>query len=765
VPTLLERSGDFSQTRIRAGVNAGSLVTIYDPVTHMPIAGNKLSAINPAAQGLLNFFPLPNQPGDTQNYHAVDSSNTNSQNVNFRLNHNFGETARRTGGGRGGAGGGGGRGGGNPFGSRHSLNLALNYRTSTSDIRNYSPFLGGASSANGYNLNVGYVRPFHGLTTRSGFVLNKNHIEANGQYANATNVEGGLGIAGVSTNPFDFGVPTLSFTNYSGLRDVTPQLRDDLTWQLTESISWNHKKHNVRFGGDFHHSSQDLRSNSNPRGSFTFTGFATSTANGTGYDFADFLLGSAQQTAVQFSPNTYNFSSNSYNLFVQDDWRAKAKLTINFGLRYEYVSPWSESGNRIVNLDAAPGFTAVAAVQPNQVGPFTGTFPGTLVDPDRNNFAPRVGIAWSPRKKTVLRAGYGINYNLGQYGSIIQQLANQPPFAFTETNTTTPLTLQNGFPASPTGITNNFGIDRNYRLGYSQTWNLNVQQELPSGIVMNLDYTGTEGSSLDLERAPNRGPTGLRVAGVQSFIWESSGADSILHSGTLRLRKRMQHGISFGGSYTHSKSLDNASSIGGGAVVVAQDDLNLAAERGLSSFDQRHRFTADYVYELPWGTNKLWLNSQNWAGKTFGDWSFSGSVTVASGTPFTARVIGDFADVARGTNGTLRADYNGQPIYVSNPAVNQWFNTAAFSLPAPGTFGNSARNLIVGPGTFSVNTSLSKTVPIKDAKAFEFRASATNLFNHANYSSIDTVVNSPTFGQVVGVGSMRKMQIQTRFRF
>jgi hypothetical protein len=175
VPTLLERNGDFSQTKIRSGINAGNLVTIFDPVTHAPIAGNKLLAINPAAQGLLNYFPLSNQPGDTQNFHEVDTSNTNSQNVNFRLNHNFGEATRRTG--RGAGGGGGGRGGGNPFGSRHSINLAFNYRTSSSDLLNYSPFLGGASSSNGYNLNVGYVQPFHGLTTRSGFVINKNHIE------------------------------------------------------------------------------------------------------------------------------------------------------------------------------------------------------------------------------------------------------------------------------------------------------------------------------------------------------------------------------------------------------------------------------------------------------------------------------------------------------------------------------------------------------------------------------------------------------------
>jgi hypothetical protein len=561
---------------------------------------------------------------------------------------------------------------------------------------------------------------------------------------------------------------------------VTPQLRDDTMFQLSESISWNHKKHNVRFGGDFRRTYSDVRSNSNPRGSFTFTGFSTAkytvdpvtnklvATPGTGYDFADFLLGLPQQNAAQFSQKSYNFNGNGYNLFIQDDWRVRGKLTINFGLRYEYISPLSEASGQLVNLDAAPGFTAVAPVQPNQIGPFTGVFPGTLVNPDRNNFAPRIGIAWSPLKKTVLRGGYGVNYNLGQYNSIVQQLALQPPFAITETNTASIanlnfLSLQN--IVAPAVVTNNFGVDRNYRLGYTQTWNTNVQQELPKGLMLNLDYTGTKGTRLDMQRAPNRTATGLLINGAQPFIWESSDADSILHSGSVRIRKRLQHGISFGGSYVYSKSIDNASSIGGGAIVVAQNDKDLSAERGLSSFDQRHRFTADYVYELPWGTNKHWLNTQNWASRTFGDWSFSGNVTVASGTPFTARVIGSLSDINSGTNGTLRANYNGQPINISNPTISQWFNTAAFTVPIAGTFGDSGRNMIIGPGTFNVNTSLSKSIPIKDNRSFEFRATATNLFNHVNYSVIDTVVNSPTFGQVTSVGSMRKMQIQTQFRF
>src|SRR5207248_1488054 len=218
----------------------------------------------------------------------------------------------------------------------------------------------------------------------------------------------------------------------------------------------------------------------------------------------------------------------------------------------------------------------------------------------------------------------------GAYSNFVQQLAFQPPFAFTETNTTAiglPLTLQNGFPAAPASLTNNFGVDRNYRLGYVQTWNLDVQHQFSSSLVMNIGYTGTKGTRLDLQRAPDRGPAGLIIPGIEPFLWESSQASSTLHAGNLRVRKRLQHGFSVGGTYTYSKSIDNASTIGGGAVVVAQNDLDLAAERGLSSFDQRHRLTADYVYEFPLGTNKRWLSTTTLSSRMLGDWQWRGNIS------------------------------------------------------------------------------------------------------------------------------------------
>jgi hypothetical protein len=266
-------------------------------------------------------------------------------------------------------------------------------------------------------------------------------------------------------------------------------------------------------------------------------------------------------------------------------------------------------------------------------------------------------------------------------------------------------------------------------------------------------------------RAPNRGPDGLLLNGVAPFLWESSEADSIAHAGSIRLRKRMAGGFSIGGTYTWAKSIDNASSIGGGATVVAQNDLNLAAERGLSSFDVRQRLSLDSVYQLPFGQDKLWLNRGGWAASLFGDWQLSDTINWNTGTPFTAQVLGTFSEIASGVNGTLRADATGQPVTLASPTTAQFFNTAAFGLPPAGQFGTAGRNTIPGPGLFNVDLSLNKVFHFGETRSLEVRAQASNLLNSAEYQSIGTVVNAPTFGQVLSVRSMRQIQLVTRFRF
>src|SRR6202044_3332056 len=248
---------------------------------------------------------------------------------------------------------------------------------------------------------------------------------------------------------------------------------------------------------------------------------------------------------------------NYWDLYAQDEWKIRSNLTLNLGVRYEYVSPLTEENNRIANLDLSPGvlnptlgLAAATPILPGQVGPYYGRLPASLMRPDRNNFAPRIGFAWKPFSATVVRGGYGINYNTGAYQGVAQQLALQPPFATTATNIQTApgeLTLQSGFPApAPGAITNNFAVNPNYRFGYVQIRNLDIQQQVRPTVLLNLDYTGTKGTNLDILEAPNRTATGIRIPGVQAFDYETSIGDSEANAGSVRLRKRLAHGFSVG---------------------------------------------------------------------------------------------------------------------------------------------------------------------------------------------------------------------------
>ncbi|MBZ5701857.1 MAG: TonB-dependent receptor [Acidobacteriia bacterium] len=769
VPTPAERSGDFSATQL----NNGAPVQIFDPATGLPFAGNRIPAgsISLPAQSLLQFVPLPNLPGNAQNFRYVTSVDSNADTFILRLVHNFG-----SGGGPGfGRFGGGGGAGGNARRAQNNLSFGGNYSRNSSNSAGLFPSLAGSSNTQGLNANANYTYGKGKITNSLRFNYNHLHTSSSNLYSFVRNVAGDAGVGGVSADPFAWGIPALSFSHLAGLNDPAPQRRLDQTYTLADFISWNRGKHNFRFGGDLRRILQSFHAARNANGSFTFTGFATAqyvngaAVRGTGYDFADFLLGLPQLTALQTGANSYDFRANAWDLYAQDDFRVLPGLTLNLGLRYEYNGPFAEAHGRIANLDVAPDFTAVAPVLPGQNGPFTGAFPAALLEPDRNNFAPRIGIAWKPAKQTVVRAGYGINYNLAQYANIIQNFAFQPPFAVSSTNSSNlfnPLTLANGFPPLPPGsVTNNFAVDKNYRLGYVQLWNLNIQRELPRGIIFNIGYNGAKGTHLDLQRAPNRNPDGtLRIPGVQPFLFESSAANSVLHAATLSARKRLQGGLAIGGTYVFAKSIDNASSIGGGAVVVAQNDQDLAAERGLSSFDQRHRFTGNWIYELPFGANKRFVQNGRWA-RVLSGWQWSGDFTIASGLPFTPRVLGSFTDVSAGVNGTLRADYTGAPVHLPNPTTLEWFNTAAFAAPPAGQFGNAGRDILEGPGQVTVNMALGKTFPIKDFRALELRLQANNVFNVVQFTAINTVVNSPAFGQVTAAGNMRRLSLIARFRF
>jgi hypothetical protein len=778
VPTPDERAGNFANTTNRDGTP----VQIFNPKTGEQYQFNGvLNQIDPAdissaATALLQYIPLPNMAttASGQNYHLVTSGESSSDAVNLRLIHNLGAAPS----GPIQMGGPGGSGGGRRGRRQNNINFGLNWQRSSIDSVGVFPAGNGGTGTQGLNATAGWVYGHGRMTNNLRFTYNHNHVSTTNLYSGIVDVAGDAGITGIGTDPFGFGLPSISFNSFGGLTNPTPRRELDQTYTISDTVVWNHGKHNWRFGGDYRRILQSFRSAKNSNGSFVFTGFATgdyasgSLAPDTGYDLADFLIGMPQQTSLQSGTNSYDFRANSYDAYVQDDWRIRSNLTLLLGVRYEYNGPYTEAQNRIVNLDVAPQFASADVVQPGQTGTFFGTYPASLVRPDRNNFAPRLGLAWKPLSQTVVRLGYGINYNLAQYGTVIQNFAFQPPFANTQTNSvndpaTSNLTLTNGFPGTIGVVTNNYAIDPNYRLGYVQIWNLDIQRQLPHGFLLNVGYNGAKGTHLDEQRA-------ILTANAQPFIYESSAADSILHSASIRLRKRMASGLGFSGSYVFSKSIDDASSVGLGAVVVAQDPFDIAADRSVSSFDQKHKFTGSWMYDLPFGENHR-LASKGALSHVLNGWQWSGSATIGSGFYFTPNVLGGAVDISRGVSGSERANYvPGQSISHGNPTSLEWFNTAAFCTsttsaacgnPSGSVFGDAGRNIIEGPGQFSLSMALSKTIQIRETRSLELRLQATNIFNNVVFSGINTTVNSLVFGEVTSVGSMRKVTMVARFHF
>ena len=266
-----------------------------------------------------------------------------------------------------------------------------------------------------------------------------------------------------------------------------------------------------------------------------------------------------------------------FNLYMQDDWRWKARWTINYGLQYDFVSPFTEINGHMVNLDAAPDFSAVVPVMPGQAGAYSGAYGSGLVSPDWNNLAPKFGVAWRATNREVVRFGYGLSYNSGSYSAIARSLYQQPPFFRTATVTGSladPLLLTDAFTAiAPDTVTNNYGIDRDYRLGLIHQWNVDYSRTMFSTWSVGATYVGTRGANLDMLRAPNRTATGLRLADVQSFTWQSDEGSSHMNGLSLRAQKRQSRGVSGSLSYTLSRSRDNTTATSGGATV-AQDDAN-----------------------------------------------------------------------------------------------------------------------------------------------------------------------------------------------
>jgi trimeric autotransporter adhesin len=777
VPTAAERGGDFSHY---TGTGT-TVVPIYNPTTGLQFPGNKIQAISPQAKALLQYIPLPNQPG-LQNFQYLTTSQTNQSRLGARFVHNFGS-------------GGGGAAlsplfrslmGDTSHGLTQNLNANFNFNHAATDLLNVFPRLGGSSQTYQYSLAAGYVVGYRRWTNNANLSFNRTNAQISNFFTGKTDVAALAGIQGLGTDPFNYGVPSIVFSQFQGVSEQSPKFTLNQTIAFQDTVSWTGKKHNLRFGGDYRSIRLDAQGGTNVTGSFYFTGFATrrpgsTNAPGqqtTGADFADFLLGLPQEAALQQGVGKFYYAANVFDLFLQDDWHVRNNLSFNYGLRYEYFSPYTEEHNRLTNLAFTPTLSQLEVVLPNGNTTINGKYPASVINPDRKDFAPRLGFAWRATKANVVRGGYGINYNTGQYAAVVQNLSYQPPFA----NTITNILPAQSFPVlsmatalksgiTPSGITNNFAFNKNYLLGYVQVWNFDVQNTLPLNIVLNVDYNGAKGTHLDLVDAPNRQLTGLLNSKYPSFNYETSIAFSNYNALVVRAYKRLQHGISMGATYTYSHAIDDASSIGQSTTVVAQNQQDILAEEGNSSFDIRHQMTGQWLYELPFGPNTRFLTGDSWLGHALSNFSLSGTFDFATGLPLSPRYQATSSDVARGSAGSERPNrVPGSSLMAGGGTLSRWFNLDAFAPPVnPITggpeYGNASRNSIPGPGTVSVDMSLSKTMHFGGTRSLELRGTANNVFNTVQYATVNSYIDSPTQGQVTSAATMRQILFLARFRY
>jgi hypothetical protein len=756
LPSALERTGDFSQSFVQGPV------IVADPNTHQPFPGNQIPVdrMNPAALSLLSYFPLPNQSGTAQNYRLLATNPSNHDDLGVRLSESFSKN--------------------------DSLSLSLNTQRRNGASTGLFNFVDdstgqGTSVSLSWTHNFGSKKQYNYLHAS----FNRNSTDVVPYFAYGANVAAELGIQGTSTNPINFGPPNLSFTNFAGMSDGSASVTHYQTLSVADSASIIKGRHNISFGGGFTRYDNNSVADSNARGSFTFSGLATSAFDasgyplaGTGYDFADFLLGLPQSSSIRFGNADKYFRASMASAYLMDDFRVLRHLTLNFGLRYEYFTPYTEKYGRMANLDIAPGFTNVAVVTPEQpIGPYSGRFPAGLIDSDPLCFSPRFGLAWRPFGKhhMTIRTGYGIFFSGSAVSRFASALAGQPPFATNVSLNTTAdnvLTLQNGFATAPsTTITNTFAVDKDYHVGYSQSWNFTIQQDLPYSFVVDAVYMGNKGTGLDIREMPNRAAPGspltaaqrLAIGDATTFVYDAPEANSIYHAGQVHLTRRFHSGVSAYATYTYGKSIDDSSTFGGAGNTVAQNANDLAAERGLSSFDVRQSFSLSYILTSPFGEKALFMRTGGRKARFLEDWTLSGSMTAHTGHPFTARVLGNLSDTTgTGVVGAGRAEATGLPI---ESAVG-FFNLAAFTLPPAGEYGNAARNTIPGPSLVSANVAFGRSFKlIGDHRRLEFRFSSSNVLNHRNFTGFTPVVNSATYGVATSVGGMRSLSAMLRFRF
>ena len=749
VPDQATRNGGFAGQDI-----------IYNPLSldatgaRTPFPGNAIpqSLLDPIAVAFLNRYePLPNSNSPGGNYLDATPNHTATDSAQGRIDHQFGGRSTLT--------------------ARYTFNGERNI------VAGSFPVLPTSEQVRAQLAGATYAVSSNDWINESRVSFTRLRMYDVPESAFKTNVAEQLGLSDAPTDPFSYGLPYFNATDYSMVTDSPslPQVQRDNVWQAANDFSLLRGRHSWKFGVDFLRFDFNYLQSNLTRGEYTYTGVFTSSDGsgiGSGDPFADFLLGDPQDTTRTFGSGQAYMRSNVYAAYAQDDWHVSRSLTLNLGVRYEYVSPYTEERNNLLNLDYAnlPGTPTLERVL-------------QAMEPQPANFAPRVGLAWQlpkflPGGATVFRAGYGIYWSpeiaIESYDLVLNGLLNE--MNETNGNLAPVLSTRDGFPSSSSsGFPSYFGVDANARTPYVQQWNGSIQHELPGRTLLEIAYIGSKGTHLGrydryntpahTELGENLPPRPGDLQSLRSFptlgpiIQRKHIANSSYNSLQVKTEKSLSPRLSLLASFVWSKSIDDADSVIPGLYdsVGAEDEGNLRLERGLSFFNPGRRISAGYVWQLP---------QSNAAGPLLRHWSLSGTVTLQDGTPITPFYFA--LDIANSGTPNRPNIVAGQNIALPRDvrSTGEFFNTAAFSTPAPYTYGDAGRDIIMGPGNNIFDFALNRRFQVYEGHTIQFRAEAFNAFNHPNWGIPGGNPDfGPFFGRLFTSGDPRRIQFALRYDF
>jgi hypothetical protein len=772
LPDALQRAGDFSNSK----------TLVVDPFTKAPYPGNKLPAnlISPLSLKILNdFYPLPNQSG-ALNFVSNEGRKADSDQFHGRIDF------------------------------QESANSSWFFRYSQADDPQYLPSLTSVTPNTGNNVDVTAKQPVIANTRLFGankvnefrFAVNRFISQNIQQRANTTNIVQGLGIPGIDTSiPLFWGIPFFQISNFSNVGECNdcPFVNWNTSFNVTDGFSWTKGKHQMKLGGDFRRLRYNEIGAVVPRGRFTFNGQYSNNS------MADFLLGYMSNSEGQVGAPIANFRDSYYALYFQDAWKVNSRMTVNAGLRWEAEPPYYDKYDAIVNIDylwdnshppifVRAGTGSVLEGNPKfPVGPpfqlvRDGRFGRRASQSNWHDFAPRLGIAYQLNPKTVIRTGAGI-YWVHDISNAVFDVVRNIPFTIRQNevaNSTSP-NLSWTKPFTQTGaptfiLANQFSEPDSY----VAQWSFGVQREITKDSSLEVSYLGSVGVHLRRLQVYNSAPPGPgNTNSRRPFTFLNGNIQTMtapVHSSYDALHVRFQHRFSRGftllSSYAWAKSIDNGSGVRttDGDALTPSDNYNLRAERGLSAFDFRHRWTNSFLYELPFGKGKPWLNAGAVSNAIVGGWQVGGIATLQSGFPnsiycgpgnWQNNDTTCYAD-ATGIDPDLPGDQRGP---------NRWFNLDAFTnrvgTPnnAPNTitayrYGNAGRNVLIGPPIVDLDASMSKNWTLHESYRLEFRGEFFNAPNHPNFGQPGTSPGSSTYGVIGGTRiDAREIQLALKMVF